>query len=76
MTITEIISITSQDITITTRSIITILILLIRTLLMRAMVQGKTYTIKNMNITLITETIITIIQKRIMFLEATQQLAL
>ena len=38
--------------------------------------QGKTTIIRNMNITLITETIITIIQKRIMFLEATQQLAL
>lgn len=38
--------------------------------------QGKITIIRNMNITLITETIITIIQKRIMFLEATQQLAL
>ena len=43
---------------------------------MPATVQGKTTIIRNMNITLITETIITIIQKRIMFLEATQQLAL
>ena len=43
---------------------------------MPATPQGKTTIIRNMNITLITETIITIIQKRIMFLEATQQLAL
>ena len=43
---------------------------------MQATAQGKTTIIRNMNITLITETIITIIQKRIMFLEATQQLAL
>lgn len=38
--------------------------------------QGKITIIRNMNITLITETIITIIQKRIMCLEATLRLAL